>query len=187
MSEYVEELSPQFSSVWMADEMAVKVKGEWRWLWNVIDKETRFLLASAISEKREVQDARRIFAQAKLRAKGKPDLILTDGLPAYIEAYKKEFRTLRKPRTEHIRHIRLQGDLNTNRIERFHGTAREREKVLRGLKKNDSLIIDGFRIYYNFIKEHQALNGQTPAEKANIFLNLKGNKWLELIKRAKRA
>jgi hypothetical protein len=36
----------------------------------------------------------------------------------------------------------------------------------------------------NFIKPHQALNGKTPAEKANIDLKLGKNKWLTLVKRA---
>ena len=33
-------------------------------------------------------------------------------------------------------------------------------------------IIDGFRIYYNFIRPHQSLNGKTPAQEANIDLKL---------------
>ena len=35
------------------------------------------------------------------------------------------------------------------------------------------------RIYYNFIKPHQALNGQTPAEKTGI---QQKNKWKDLLK-----
>ena len=45
-------------------------------------------------------------------------------------------------------------------------------------------MIDGFRIYYNFIRPHQGLNGMTPAEKANLNLNLGQNKWLSLIKQS---
>jgi len=44
--------------------------------------------------------------------------------------------------------------------------------------------MDDFRIYYNFIRPHQALNGKTPAEVANLDLNLGQNKWLSLIKQA---
>lgn len=168
ISEYVSNFMPQFSEKWMADEMMVNIKGEWHWLWNMMDEETRFLLASMISKNREIQDARKLFAKAKNRAKGKPKTIVTDGLPAYIDAHRKEFFTLKKPRTEHIRHIRLQGDLNNNLIERFHGTRRERDKVLRGMKIEDTRIIDGFDVYYNFIRPHMGLKRQTPAEKANI-------------------
>jgi len=62
--------------VWHTDEMTVKVKKKWKWLWNVMDKETRFLLASAISEKREIQDARRVFALAKEMAKDRSDVVI---------------------------------------------------------------------------------------------------------------
>jgi hypothetical protein len=39
-------------------------------------------------------------------------------------------------------------------------------------------------LYYNFIKPHQGLNGKTPAEVAGINLELKGNGWLDLIKKS---
>jgi hypothetical protein len=38
------------------------------------------------------------------------------------------------------------------------------------------------QIYYNFIREHQALNGKTPAEVAGIGIEGE-NKWLEILKR----
>ena len=47
-----------------------------------------------------------------------------------------------------------------------------------------STIVDGFRIYYNFIRPHMGLNGKTPAQQANIDLELGRNKWLDLVKKA---
>jgi len=67
-----------------------------------MDHETRFLLASQISQRREVKDARRVFQKAKETAKERPKAVITDGLPAYIKAFKKEFFTLRNPRVTHI-------------------------------------------------------------------------------------
>jgi len=95
MKEYVDSLMPQTSGIWHTDEMAINIKGEYNWLWNVMDHETRFLLASQISKRREVQDARKIFQKAKKTANGEPKLMVTDGLPAYVKAFKKEFFTLR--------------------------------------------------------------------------------------------
>jgi len=74
--------------------------------------------------------------------------------------------------------------VNNNRIERFHGTVRERNKVMRAIKKPDSTIIEGQRIYYNHIRPHMALEGKTPAEVAGIDLQLEGNKWETIIKKA---
>ena len=65
MNRYVESVVPQLSGHWNVDEMKVRCKGDWVWLWNVMDRDTRFLLASTISKKREIQDARNVFIKAR--------------------------------------------------------------------------------------------------------------------------
>lgn len=52
---------------------------------------------------------------------------------------------------------------------------------MRAIKKPDSPVIDGYRIYYNFIRPHMAFCGRTPSEMAK-FRPLIGNKWLHLIR-----
>jgi len=186
MKGYVNGFTPQVSDVWHVDEMAVNVKGQYRWLWNLMDNDTRFILAMQMSKSREIQDARKVFAEAKDVAKVKPKIVVTDGLHAYEDAFRKEFFTLRSPRTKHLRLVSIRDKVNNNPIERFHGTVRERDKVMRALKndKPTNQIIEGFRIYYNFLRPHMSLNGLTPAEIANINLELEGNKWLSLIKQS---
>lgn len=105
MKEHVDSFTPQTSGIWHTDEMAVKIKEgkKSKGLWNLMDHETRFLLASQISQKREVKDARAVFAEAKAIAKTRPAYVITDGLRAYQDAFKKEFFTLRNPRTQHVR------------------------------------------------------------------------------------
>jgi len=71
--------------------------------------------------------------------------------------------------------------MNNNHIERLHGTIRQREKVMRALKTDETPIVEGHRLYYNFIKPHEALNGQTPSEEAGITIEGK-DKWLSLMK-----
>lgn len=53
---------------------------------------------------------------------------------------------------------------------------------MRGLKIEDTPIVDGNRIYYNFIKPHESLDGKTPSEEAGI--EIEGNKWETLMKTA---
>ena len=113
----------------------------------------------------------------------KPMTLITNGLPAYNDAYKKEFWVLRGPRTEHVRHIKLKGDMNNNKMERLNGEIRDREKVMRGLKKDDTPILRGYRIFHSYIRPHEALNCRTPAEACGI--EVKGeNKWITLIQNA---
>jgi len=53
---------------------------------------------------------------------------------------------------------------------------------MRGLKTRDTEILQGYQLYHNFIREHQAL-GKTPAEACGIEVEGK-NKWLTLIQNA---
>jgi len=183
LSEYVSTLEPELSNVWHADEMAINIHGNWEWLWNVMDEDTRFLLASAISKERKVEDARRVFRIAKKNGKKAPKYIITDGLHQYRRAIRKEFNTKIKE-TIHIRNVGFRDKTNNNIIERLHGTVRDREKVMRALKKEETPIVEGHKIYYNFIRPHMSLGGYTPAEIAGIDLNLGQNKWLNLLKQA---
>lgn len=185
IGEYADSVTPQLSGKWNVDEMKLRCRGDWVWLWNVMDKDTRFLLASTISKNREIEDARKAFQIAKQRAKSKPQIVTTDGLKAYIDAFRKEFFTLRNPRTKHVRSAGIRASRkNNNNIERLNGTVRERNKTMRGLKREDTPLTRGFQIYYNFIKPHQALDGKTPSEKAGITIGSENDKWLSLVKRA---
>ena len=66
---------------------------------------------------------------------------------------------------------------------RLNGEIRDMEKTIRGLKKMDAPILNGYQIYHNYIRELSALNGQTPAEKCGIKIE-GNNKWKTLIENA---
>jgi len=188
MKGYVESFTPEVSGIWNTDEMTLKLRenAQMDWLWNLMDSGTRFLLASQLTQKRETEDAREVFAEAKALAKTVPSFVVTDGLRAYQDAFNKEFFTHQNPRPMHVRLAGLRKETNNNIIERLHGTIRERTKVTRGLDSEGSAqtMIDGNRIYYNFIRPHMALNGKTPAEAAGIDLQLGQNKWNTLIRQS---
>jgi putative transposase len=190
ISEYVNTLAPQLSETWHADEVFVKMKGGERvknqdnmaYLWNVMDRKTRFLLASRLSGRRDRDGAIRAFMEASKNAgEGQPERIFTDALGGYAGAIEYAF-----PRNtpEHLAKAGIgKPHANNNRIERLNGTVRERTKVQRGWKTMKTPIAEGHRIQYNFVKPHMALNGQTPAEAAGIGIEGE-NKWLTLLRRA---
>jgi len=184
MKAYLDKITPQVGDTWRADEVYVKVRGELKYVFSLMDDETRFWIAQEVANKKEGHDASSLFRKGKQVTGTKPKVIITDGLKSYAEAYKQEFWAReRESRTVHIRHIHIQKDMNNNKMERLNGEFRDREKVVRGLKKDDSPLIDGYQIYHNFIRGHMSLDGMTPSEKAGI--EVKGNnKWKTLIQNA---
>ena len=118
------------------------------WLWNVMDSQTRFLIANLVTKKREVEDAQGLFKEA--RQSGKPELLITDGLQSYHKAFNREFYGNDRA-CEHVRAEGLTAKSNNNKIEKLHNTVTERTKVMRGLHndKSASAFNDGFKAYYN--------------------------------------
>jgi len=110
MKEYVDKITPNVSDTWRADELYVKIKDDMKYLFALMDDETRFWIAQEVAESKYKHDARKLFQLGQKVAGKKPMTLITDGLPAYHDAYKKAFRTLAYPRTEHIRHITIRGD-----------------------------------------------------------------------------
>ncbi len=187
MDKYVSQFQPHLGAVWHADEMMIKVNGDWFYLWNIMDEFTRFHLASVISKERATKDARMAFQTAKKRSHGdKPRCVITDGLQSYNKAIKKEFHTVKKE-TIHIGNTGIRGKYYKNAkfynniVERLNGTVRDRNKTQRGLKSEESVFPKGHQLYYNFIRPHEGLNGYTPAHFANIYLNLGDKKWENLL------
>ncbi len=185
MDKYIEKLTPQVSGTWRADELWLKIKGDKKYLFAIMDDETRYWIAQEVAGSKYKHDARKLFQLAKKVTGRNPETIITDGLPAYHDAYKKEFWTQKKEtRTEHINAIKLRGDMNNNKMERFNGEVRDREKVMRGLKKDDTPILKGYQLFHNFVRPHEGLDGRTPAEACGIKVEGE-NRWLTLIQNAK--
>ena len=184
MEKYLENIVPQVGDAWRADEVFIKVNGNLKYVFALMDDETRYLIAHEVADRKEGHDASTLFKKGKQVAQTKPKVLITDGLKSYGEAYRKEFWEMnRQKRTLHIEHIRLSGDMNNNKMERLNGEIRDREKTMRGLKKIDTPILKGYEIYHNYIRSHSALEGKTPSEACGV--EIKGdNKWRTLIERA---
>ena len=51
------------------------------------------------------------------------------------------------------------------------------------IKKDDSVMFDGYQMYHNYLRPHMGLEGKTPSEVAGI--KVEGdNKWITLIQNA---
>jgi putative transposase len=180
MQTYLEKITPSVSNAWRADELYLKIKGNNKYLYALMDDETRFWIAQQVAHTKNTADVSPLLAKGKEITKTRPKTFITDGGHNFHTAYEKELYTVKGLRTKHIKHIRLQGDMNNNKMERMNGEVRDREKTMRGLKKMDTPILKGYQLYHNYIRAHEALDGKTPAEKCGIKIEGK-NKWITLI------
>jgi transposase-like protein len=186
MEKYLDKITPQVSDTWRADELYVKIRGDMKYVFAMMDDETRFWIAQEVANTKESHDARHLFRISMERAGKKPHILITDGLRSYHEAWMKEFRTQKlADTTVHIRNITLEGTHNNNKMERLNGEIRDREKVMRSLKKDDTPILTGMQIFHNYVRPHEALDGKTPAEACGIEVQGE-NKWITLIQNASR-
>ncbi|MDD1689791.1 MAG: DDE-type integrase/transposase/recombinase [Methanoregula sp.] len=186
MKQYIEKIKPQVSDTWRADEIYVKIKGNMKYVFAVMDDETRYWIAQEVAGSKFRHDAAKIFGDAKEVAGKRPNVMITDGLPAYHDAFNRELFTVTNPRSRHVNAIKLTGNAwneNNNKMERLNGSIRDREKTMRGIKKVDTKVLTGMQIYHNYIRPHEALDGKTPAEACGIVVEGE-NKWITLIQNA---
>ena len=167
----------QDSGRWVADEMQVKVGGEQLWNWNVMDSETRYVLASHLSPNRDKRAAVAVMRKAAEASATTPRTIKTDKLGSYTGAIKEVF-----PETVHIQSAGMRSSFNNNRSERLQGTFRQREKTLRGLDSIETgqRYLDGWVIDYNLFREHESLKGRTPGEAAKVSAPFK--EWEDVVR-----
>jgi transposase-like protein len=205
---YVDSFVPsQVGGVYHVDEMLVHVRKEkndmnmnlankenhthrkfdnhYSWLWNLCDSTTRLWICGRISQDRTARTAAAVFKEMKQRAP-LPKAIIHDGLNSYEEAFQREIYNRYSPQIMNVRSIGSNENGLQPKIERLNGTVRDREVVMRGMDnaKAAQELIDAMRLHYNFIRQNQAIGGQTPAEAAGINLNLGQNKVESLMRQA---
>jgi len=157
---------------------------------DIIDMDSRYLVSSSYQKDRTIPILNKVYRNAKRKVGEQVKVISTDGLMSYPRVIRKTFN-LKKQATRNpkIIHQIIKSDSGkfNYKIERFHNTLRERTKVMRGFHgciSSAQTLMKGFEIYYNWIRNNIALEGQTPSEIAcpNVQIENK-NGWLELIQR----
>lgn len=116
---------------------------------------------------------------------------MSDTVANFHHAWKQQYmaKNFTQNATEHVKQVMPDGERHNNQIESSNGaTIRHREKVARGLKREDSPILTGLSMYHNFGRPHQGLvdPSMTLAEAEGI--NVQGdNMFLTLIQAAVKA
>jgi transposase-like protein len=174
---------PKVGDIFVADETVLRVGGKKYWLLDIIDTTTRFLLATKLSHNRNKNDIRTLMELARYKAQKTPKEVVTDGWGGYLDGIELAYGADAK----HIRATPFGSIIDsTVLIERWHGSLKDRTKVMRSLKSKETgqRILDGWLFFYNFFRPHEALRTRyrnlTPAEKAEIRFPFKS--WLDIVK-----
>ena len=195
-------MEPKLKGRQHLDEKYVKVKGEEHYDLNCIDSVTKYVTAHLFVEKRTLEKCKKFlrqikitcynqilerYRQEKIKPKKKRKLItfVSDSFENYKTAWSVLFGRVSKM-THGVPIKAKRGGLkhNNNPIERYNGKIKDRIKVMRG----DFYSVEGAEAFlnlqhviHNFVNPHQQLKGRTPAEAAEIKVNLGRNKLLKLI------
>lgn len=101
MEKYLDQITPQVGEKWRTDELYLKIKGNKKYLFAMLDSETRFWLAQMISEHKGNDDVSPMFEEARKKAKKVPyTLILME-----LQTFTMLGRNNTKPRTFCIRKL----------------------------------------------------------------------------------
>jgi len=181
--EFTKNVKVQTSERWHADETSIKVHGRQMVIWSLLDSETRYLIALRISRRKNLEEASRLFRKGLNTSKNSPSEIVTDGLPSYAKAIELEFNKPSMESESRVFHVLgpLVGKINNNKLERFNGLIKSRIRAMSHFhnETGTATFEKGFPIYYNWIRNHKALQDQTPAKTVGI-LSRKLT-WLDLI------
>jgi putative transposase len=170
---------PEVGDEWIADETMINVGDKKVWFWDIIDTKTRYLLASRISETRTTQNARYLMEQAARTAGKVPKTVTTDKLAVYIDGIELAFGA----DTEHIQSSPITHENSTSMIERFHETLKQRVHVIKnfGDMATANELTEAWLVYYNFFKEHTALDNNPPAQQMS---DVPFKNWIDVVEQA---
>lgn len=184
------------------DEKYVKVNGKDCYDLNCVDSVTKYVTAHLFVEKRTVEQCVKFLSQIKKTCyeqilelykqekhkKVKDRKLITfvsDKFYNYKNAFNKLFyRTAKLTFGVPIACKKHKLKHNNNQVERYNGKLKDRLNATRGefkSFKSAEAFMNLQHIIHNFVNPHQQLKGRTPAEEAEIDLNLKRNKLLKLI------
>lgn len=151
------------------------------WITNVLEEENRYWLSGVSSDNRSYVNSETATRLALLRAKYGPQLVKCDGYKGHNKGVRqvlKHVEIIAKSKKEDYGWI--------NYVERLHQTIRslaiKKRRHFRALE-NLGLLVELVRIYYNFMRPHESLNGIPPAKRAGVeYPYHEGLTWSELIR-----
>ena len=179
---YIDKFRQSFTDMLHMDELFLKMKNTFYYVWASICRDTRFA-TMLLSEKRTGNYAEQLLKESPL-----PQEVTTDGAFAYGTVIRKRYGTWWYRHNYH-RCANFEDKKNNNLVERLNNTIRSLTHKRRGYNGlvTGRLELRFLEIYYNFVRKHMTIQC-TPAEKANLieYFGCKNeeSRWRYLIKQA---
>jgi putative transposase len=163
--------TPKVGDVWIANSNCVKIGEEDVWLWDMVDTESRFMLATHASKELMAKEAGITLAVAIQKAGRSPGTILTDQSEVY-EAYLEGTSKLQNES------ITVRQTLNATEaewLENYRSNLKARIIVIKRFKNFESArdVIQAWPLHYNYFRPHEITTNTTPAYRAGITTPLK--------------
>src|SRR6185503_12496409 len=87
MQNYLQKIVPNVSDTWRTDELFMKIKGDSKYLYAIMDDQTRFWIAQQVADTKYTEDVRPMFKGAIEAVGRKPTKLISDGAPNFHQAY----------------------------------------------------------------------------------------------------
>ena len=91
MKSYLEKITANVSDALRADELYMKVKGNPKYLFALMNDQTRFWIAQQVADTKYTSNIQPLFKDTKQIAGKRPNTVITDGAQNFGDAIKKNF------------------------------------------------------------------------------------------------
>lgn len=168
-------IRPWASEAWIVDENRLRTRHQTIWVWDIVDVETRFLLATGFSAKRSALDFSSLLELAIRRTGAGPKTMFVNS-PFPLRKVDAE-----QKRMAHTGVNQFQAQGVPNSMRRIVGALRQRDQIFERIRKTAvaHLLISGWSVHYNFFCRQPELKGKTPAEAAQVDSPLKS--WTDVV------
>jgi transposase-like protein len=158
----MEKCTPKVGDTWLAGATVFNIGNKDAYLWNVIDKNTRYIISAGISFQPGTQYAAEIVKLAMHRARKTPQVILVEQHDEY-QGYLDYLSGNVNPKQQSI-------EYDYALIKYLHAQLIHHAKLLHGIRNLDKAktISDGLLCHHNFFKRCNDINGVFPSELTGV-------------------
>jgi hypothetical protein len=170
--EHFKEIQPRVGDTWILNETQLEFSDKHNlWIIDILDSKTGYLLASRLMVHHTSHDIQILLEEACRRTCKTPKKIKSNSNCLHTSIIEEAIGFLfHTPAVKNKEPINYD---NSELVDIIKSTIGTKSNVMYQVKSTEPLNrnLDGWFVYYNFLKHDKKLNGKTPAEKADIHIS----------------